>query len=161
MVNKDAIRAKYKELRLAMSRAVVEKHSAAIGRRLLDEIDWRAIKSLHVYQPMAKLNEVDLANFISVIKSRYRGLELTSVAAAKNQPLPVKQFDLIIVPILAFDKAKHRLGWGGGWYDRFLASQPRALKIGVSFENGLVETSLPGQAHDIRLDKIITEQRTY
>jgi 5-formyltetrahydrofolate cyclo-ligase len=69
----------------------------------------------------------------------------------------VEKFDLILVPCLAFDKDNYRLGWGGGFYDRFLAAQPKALKIGLCYQNGFVKEGLTHQPHDIPLDKIITE----
>ena len=161
MNDKADIRAEYKKTRLAMSRVIIEKHSSTICRRLLDEIDWRTLKSLHRYQPMTWLNEVDLTSLMSVIKRKYPGMEAANVAPTKDEPLPLRRFDLIIVPVLAFDKAKHRLGWGGGWYDRFLTNQPQALKIGLCFENGLSKALLPREPHDITLDKIITEKNIY
>lgn len=67
-----------------------------------------------------------------------------------------KQYDLIIVPIVGFDKDNYRLGLGGGWYDRFLADQPRAQTIGLAYTLCEVDI-LPHESHDISLDKIITE----
>jgi 5-formyltetrahydrofolate cyclo-ligase len=63
---------------------------------------------------------------------------------------------LLLVPLLAFDARGHRLGYGGGFYDRTL----QALKIpaiGIAFA-GQEVSSLPAQAHDIALDAILTEQ---
>ncbi|MEK9195764.1 MAG: 5-formyltetrahydrofolate cyclo-ligase, partial [Patescibacteria group bacterium] len=65
------------------------------------------------------------------------------------------QFDLIIVPMLAYDPVtKHRLGFGGGFYDRLLASQPEAVSVGVCFKEFAVE-NLPVEPTDIALDEII------
>jgi 5-formyltetrahydrofolate cyclo-ligase len=64
--------------------------------------------------------------------------------------------DLLLVPLLAFDGAGHRLGYGGGFYDRTLeALDIRA--IGVGYAGQQVE-SLPHEAHDIKLDGILTER---
>jgi len=64
--------------------------------------------------------------------------------------------DVVVVPGLAFTTSGDRLGQGGGWYDRFLASlRPEAIKIGVAFAPQIVE-SLPVEPHDIRMDVVIT-----
>jgi 5,10-methenyltetrahydrofolate synthetase len=83
------------------------------------------------------------------------------LARDKKSKPPTSKFDLIIIPCLAFDGDLCRLGWGGGWYDRFLAGQPEAMKIGLAYQNSLVEAGLPREAHDIPLDKIITESGIY
>ncbi len=68
-----------------------------------------------------------------------------------------EQFDVIIVPMLGFDpKTMHRIGYGGGFYDKFLATQPHAKKIGVCFDLGKVD-HIETEAHDVPLDLIITE----
>jgi 5-formyltetrahydrofolate cyclo-ligase len=65
--------------------------------------------------------------------------------------------DLLLVPLLGFDAAGYRLGYGGGYFDRTLAAWPsRPRTIGVGFELGRMETIRP-QTHDIRLDGIVTE----
>jgi 5-formyltetrahydrofolate cyclo-ligase len=65
--------------------------------------------------------------------------------------------DLLLVPLLGFDEAGYRLGYGGGYFDRTLAAWPqRPRTIGVGFEIGRMETIRP-QPHDIPLDLIVTE----
>jgi 5,10-methenyltetrahydrofolate synthetase len=71
------------------------------------------------------------------------------------------RFDVLIVPVLGFDKNNHRLGFGGGFYDRFLAGQPKARKIGLAFEIGFITSNFPAEAHDVKLDMIITERKVY
>lgn len=63
--------------------------------------------------------------------------------------------DLIIVPGLAFNSGKFRLGYGGGYYDYFLSSKPNAVKIGL-FYTFQLENNLMTEPHDIPLDYIIT-----
>jgi 5-formyltetrahydrofolate cyclo-ligase len=63
--------------------------------------------------------------------------------------------DLLLVPLLAFDRAGHRLGYGGGFYDRTIA----LLKVpafGIAHA-GQEIPSLPAEAHDIALNGILTE----
>jgi 5-formyltetrahydrofolate cyclo-ligase len=65
--------------------------------------------------------------------------------------------DVVVVPGLAFTPAGDRLGQGGGWYDRFLAGiGPSTVTVGVGFAVQLVD-SLPVEAHDVRLDHVVTE----
>ncbi|MFT4755084.1 MAG: 5-formyltetrahydrofolate cyclo-ligase, partial [Salibacteraceae bacterium] len=64
-------------------------------------------------------------------------------------------YDLIIVPGLAFDNQNFRVGYGGGYYDGFLANQNEALKVGVFYGFQEVE-SVPTESHDLVLDSIIT-----
>jgi 5-formyltetrahydrofolate cyclo-ligase len=63
-------------------------------------------------------------------------------------------YDLIIVAGLAFDKRGFRVGYGGGYYDTFLADQGTALKIGVCYPFQLLER-VPIEGHDIKLDQVI------
>ncbi len=66
--------------------------------------------------------------------------------------------DILLAPVVGFDGANYRLGYGGGYYDRTLAAmaeRPRA--IGVGFERSRIATVHP-QPHDIPLDRIVTER---
>ncbi len=65
--------------------------------------------------------------------------------------------DLVLVPLVGFDATGHRLGYGGGYYDRTLAAlSPRPVTIGVAFELGRLGTLQP-KPHDVALDWIVTE----
>lgn len=63
-------------------------------------------------------------------------------------------FHLIICPGLAFDQCGGRLGYGGGYYDAFLAEQKVSWKVGICYPNQLLD-SIPLEAHDIRMDQVI------
>lgn len=67
--------------------------------------------------------------------------------------------DCVIVPLVAFDKSCHRLGQGGGFYDRFLA-ETNARRLGIAYECQRVP-EVPILVHDITLDGIATEERWY
>lgn len=64
---------------------------------------------------------------------------------------------IILLPLLGFDRAGYRLGYGGGYYDRTLPTiRPRPLLIGIGFALSRVDTIRP-QPHDQRLDLVVTE----
>ena len=75
------------------------------------------------------------------------------------RPVQAEEADLAILPGVAFDLAGNRLGFGGGYFDRFLpllrADCPR---VALAYEFQIVE-ALPVQEHDIRMDLIVTESR--
>jgi 5-formyltetrahydrofolate cyclo-ligase len=62
----------------------------------------------------------------------------------------------VLVPMLAFDADGHRLGYGGGYYDRTLSGLPDTRAIGIAYA-GQEITSLPREAHDHPLDLLVTE----
>ena len=69
------------------------------------------------------------------------------------------EIDIVLVPGIAFDKKGGRIGYGGGYYDRFLA-KTKALKVALAFEMQLVE-DVHALAHDQLMDMLITEERVY
>ena len=83
-----------------------------------------------------------------------------------TQPRSARQLDLLLIPLVGFDSAGHRLGMGGGYYDATLAflrhrrhwRKPRLL--GVAYECQKVE-ALPHDPWDMPLDAVLTERRLY
>jgi 5-formyltetrahydrofolate cyclo-ligase len=65
--------------------------------------------------------------------------------------------DIILVPLLAFDRQGRRLGQGGGHYDRLLARNPQAKAVGLAYAAQEVPL-VPTEPHDRRLDWILTER---
>ena len=94
------------------------------------------------------------------------GFEIASVESLRRGPMNIlepAEAEIVspsevaawIVPGLAFTRDGRRLGYGGGWYDRLLASARKgSLKIGVAHEFQVVE-DLPHEPHDIRLDRLL------
>jgi len=68
--------------------------------------------------------------------------------------------DLIIVPGICFDKAKNRIGFGKGYYDRYLANENNIIKIGICFDEQVREEDIPVGDFDIRMDIVITDKKT-
>jgi 5-formyltetrahydrofolate cyclo-ligase len=91
----------------------------------------------------------------------FSGLQKGAFGILEPSPDPDRlaappQFDLVLVPGLAFDRAGNRLGMGEGYYDRFLI-EVHAPKIALAYDFQLVE-KLPAEAHDQCVDIIVTEK---
>ena len=71
-------------------------------------------------------------------------------------PFPLNEIDLIFVPGVAFDPKGYRIGYGAGFYDRFLPQCPQAVWIGLAYEAQIVTDTFP-QPWDVPLHQILTE----
>jgi 5-formyltetrahydrofolate cyclo-ligase len=77
----------------------------------------------------------------------------------KSRPVAAREIDAAIIPGSVFDINGGRLGYGGGYYDRFLVNDaPQAKRVGFAFEMQVIE-NVPVQPHDQPLDILITEKR--
>lgn len=71
---------------------------------------------------------------------------------------PRRAPDLVLMPLLGFDASGTRLGYGGGYYDRTLASLPKKpMLIGLAFASQKLE-AIPREPHDVPLDAVVTEE---
>jgi 5,10-methenyltetrahydrofolate synthetase len=78
-------------------------------------------------------------------------------------PIPARRDvvtpDLMLAPLVGFDQANYRLGYGGGYFDRTLAAfARRPMVIGIGHDFGALDTIFP-QPHDIPMDAVVTERR--
>ncbi len=78
----------------------------------------------------------------------------------QRRRVPVSELDLIFVPAVSIDRKKNRLGYGKGFYDRFL-SEASACKAGLLFEDCVSESILPVEEHDEQLDAVVTEKSIF
>jgi 5-formyltetrahydrofolate cyclo-ligase len=77
--------------------------------------------------------------------------------ADQGPVIPVAEIDVFLVPGMAFDSAGHRLGRGGGYYDRVLAARRGdSVAIGITWSGGLM-AALPVEDHDQQVDLVVTE----
>lgn len=73
----------------------------------------------------------------------------------------IKDLDVVIVPAVAYDKNCYRLGYGGGFYDRFLENlREDAVTIGIAFDLQIFN-QIPKEDHDAQLDYIVTESTIF
>lgn len=175
MNNKAEIRSALKLKRQSLDQAARAELSRQIINQVFEIINWDKITSVHSYLPVEGQNEVNTLPLlkaarqvkpeIKIATSWRDGREIkTDWLDADFQPVktvkPGFHFGLIVVPMLAFDKRGFRLGYGGGFYDRFLAAQDDALTIGLCYEFGHL-AKLPHEDHDIPLAIIATENNIY
>ena len=79
----------------------------------------------------------------------------------EGTPLDPTTIDVVCVPGVAFDLAGRRVGYGGGYYDRFLRSVgPSALRAAIAFDLQIVDVDLPAGRFDVGVDVVVTERRT-
>jgi 5-formyltetrahydrofolate cyclo-ligase len=159
-----------------------ERRSTAIAALVAAMPIYVAARAIHCYLPMR--SEVDTRPLIADALARGKRVAvpmvvpkatelahawLESLAAdaltpgvfgtfnpRELRPATPGDWDVVIVPLLAFDRRGHRLGYGKGFYDRLLATSS-GTTIGVGFAAQEVD-ALPAEAHDIRLDWIVTER---
>lgn len=131
-----------------------------IDTKPLIEKSWRDNKSIlvPVCQPEKKLLLSDLYSFTELEENKYGILE---PAKEHQRPTSHEKIDLAIIPGVAFDYSGYRLGYGGGYYDRFLDNLlPDCTKIGLVFDFQLID-KVPTELHDTRVDIILTESRIH
>lgn len=71
-----------------------------------------------------------------------------------------RDFELVIVPGLAFDKKGGRLGYGAGFYDRFLSKNNNGKILALAYNDMIIE-DIPMEEHDVKIRKIVTESNIY
>lgn len=183
-MNENMIAAEKKALRqrmIALRDAMSAEERSAQSTRIIAQLETlmreRDVKVLHCFLPMG--TEVELfpfldravANGIAVYSSKsLKGRVLENYRYQSQEQLVPGVFgtrypagdapytgpyDMIIVPGLAFTPNGDRLGYGAGYYDTFLAQQPRAFTAAVCF-SGQVLPSLPVEAHDHAVDLVVT-----
>lgn len=188
-IDKKLIREKFKSIRTKLSREEVSAKSIRIQKLLFSLPEFRRAKTVCFY--VAKGNEVQTERAIKdSIKLGKRVLvpitdkktgklalsellnyddELEPGAFGVLEPkpacrriVPATEADLIIVPGVVFDLHGHRLGYGKGYYDRFLreisALKTDAPFIGLAYEYQVLN-EIPHGSDDISVHKIVTEKR--
>lgn len=186
MMTKAALRKHYKNLRDQLTSDDIDSHSLTIANNILKLPIWK-FSYYHLFLPITKNKEVNTEFILNILsgkdkniiisKSNFdnfsmRHFLLTDSTKIKRNTLgipepidgievPNSKIELVFVPLLAFDKKGNRVGYGKGFYDRFLTEcNSEVIKIGLSFfeaEEVLIDVSTEDQA----LDYCITPQTTY
>lgn len=188
LLTKIALREYFKELRTRLS-AEDELVLNQNLLKQFQQFQWNGFERIHIFLPIVKFKEPDTILLKDWIRQAYPHIHLViSKSDLKTnlmdhyiwendhllelnkwgikEPLGGKeiqphQLDAVLVPLLAFDKAGNRIGYGKGFYDRFLTScRPDCLKIGLSFFEPVDEIK-DLDSTDVPLDYCITSQKIW
>ena len=184
MNERAALRRRFRSLRQGLSAAAQRRHAERIGRRFMaSPLAWRA-RRIAAY--LSTDGEPDLRPLLRRLRQQGKMLALPVVenggqmsffAQPGDGPLVLNRFgieepapgtpwihplalDLVLMPLVAFDGDGHRLGMGGGFYDRRFGALPvrmRPLLVGVAHSLQQAE-KLPTAPWDLDLDGVLTEQ---
>ncbi|MCQ2421668.1 MAG: 5-formyltetrahydrofolate cyclo-ligase [Lachnospiraceae bacterium] len=182
-MTKKEIRAEMKKRRAALSDEEVIRLGDRISRRILETDRYASADVILSYYAVA--GEVSLALLHKKaledgkrvafpvclpgnrMEFRYieEGMKLTDNAYHIPEPISgekvcPKSGMLLIVPGVSFDEECNRIGYGGGFYDRFMAEYPELSGVMPAYEFQKAE-SIPAEATDIRVSLVVTEERTY
>ncbi|KAB3532150.1 5-formyltetrahydrofolate cyclo-ligase [Alkaliphilus pronyensis] len=123
------------------------QHILSSGKRVFVPLANPKTKELSICEIKDFHNDLEIGNF-GVLEPKKEALRLVSPQI----------LDLIIVPGLVFDDRGYRIGYGGGFYDRFLSEIPNIPTVSLAFEMQMVD-SVPFDNYDIPVRYIITEER--
>lgn len=183
---KKELRQKYKALRKQLSENELEEMSLAIANKLLKLPIWEK-NYFHVFLPITEHQEVNTEFILHLLsgkdkeiiisKSDFETRKMTHFLLTDNtkikkneynipEPIdgievPSHKIEVVFVPLLAFDKKGHRVGYGKGFYDKFLSEcKPDVIRIGLSFfdPEELITDVFEG---DIQLDYCVTPNEVY
>lgn len=159
-MNKLGLRLQMIERRGQLTADQVAAASVGVTSQLTGLLDWSKVGTLHSYESSDAWNEIRTEPFFEFLKRSYPAVHVTRGSTLKDGPIPGGQFDVVLVPLLGFDSKRNRLGFGGGWYDKFLATQLNAVTIGLAYDFQLVG-KIPVEPHDVKLALVVTESGVY
>lgn len=115
--------------------------------------------SVPLSQPQqAQMEAVVITDQIHDLSPGYLGIPEPLPPLAQDRILQPASIEVAVIPGVVFDRCGHRLGYGMGFYDRFLAqAAPQAIRIGLAFSCQLVDR-IPSLPHDVPMDMVLTEQ---
>ena len=174
-----AIRAIVEQRRRMLSAEEVAADSERIMAQIEQMAVFREAKVVLLYYPIH--NEVDLRPLLT----KYAGQKTFLFPVTHRHSMEVRPYDgedmmrkgrlgvpepqtatytghidLILVPGVVFDQHKHRIGRGGGYYDKFLAKHLLTMKIGVGYDFQLKKHTIPHLWNDQKMDRVVTPQLT-
>jgi 5-formyltetrahydrofolate cyclo-ligase len=104
--------------------------------------------------PLISEKEMVFVEIRSLTECQPGSFGIREPAYSPEKVLRPEEIDVAVFPGLAFDTKKNRLGYGGGWYDRFLSKAgSHAVSIGVAYPFQVVE-DLPSEPHDLPLSDV-------
>ena len=137
------------------------KEALAEGRKVAvpkvigkDMIFYRILEFSQLIEGYKGILEPDVERCEAV--TEVKGTDAAQSQSATGSALPKRT--LLFVPGCAFDEKGGRMGYGGGFYDRFMEKYPDVLRVALAYEEQLTE-KVPREAHDKAVNVIVTEKR--
>jgi 5-formyltetrahydrofolate cyclo-ligase len=123
-------------------------------------IDYLHSQKRRLYVPCV-VNSCIEPSLVTKICGFVRGPFNIPEPSKKKKLASLKNVSVVIVPGIAFDRKGNRLGFGGGYFDKFLSMLPkRAVKVGLAFSNQILR-SIPHERHDVKMDYLVTEKGVF
>lgn len=184
--SKKELRLHYKNLRKELSPDLIEEKSLAIANNLLKLSIWNKTY-YHVFLPIEEQKEVNTEFILHLLSGKDKEIVVSksdfetrimnhflltdNTKIKKNEynipePLnglsvPSEAIEVVFVPLLAFDIFGNRIGYGKGFYDKFLAEcKPETIKIGLSFFEAVNQIDDVFES-DVKLDYCVTPEKVY
>lgn len=172
MTDKAQQRKSAKEKRLAFSCEYIKEKSRLVLENIAKELD---VENLVCMSYVGVNGEIDLSELSKLTKnviyypqtvgkdifakSTHFKVGAFGISQPTKGEVDKREIDVCFVPGVAYCKNMQRIGYGGGYYDRFLADF-RGLKVGITYEE-LVEDFFEGGEFDVAMDMIITDKKIY
>jgi 5-formyltetrahydrofolate cyclo-ligase len=185
---KSAFRQHFRRLMQSLPPGEATRLSEKICENFFAETDLSAINMLHIFLPLQKNNEINTWLIINrlwqefpwmqvvVPMADFEAMTLKNIHLKVDSELVENRFgipepktgmeiaaqavDLVVLPLLTFDESGNRLGYGKGFYDRFLKNcRAEVPKVGLSYFPPVPQ--LPIQAWDVALNVCVTPEKVY
>ena len=147
---KESIRKRILAMRRRIPALMLTQKSGIIEKRLMQTAEWKMAKSIYTYISLP--GEVETNTLVTAAWE-----EGKTVMEPQGIPIEEDAKALIVMPGVAFDVKKHRIGYGRGFYDRWLAAHPGHPTAALSFDFAL-EESVPSESTDMVPDMLITDR---
>ena len=133
MVTKEALRVATMKRRTQLSPAQRKLASLQMCQEVFKLVDWSKVTRINSYKALESLHEADPVSLLRRISQDYSKIEIVVSPFQLNGAHPEGEFEVVLVPLVAFDSDCNRIGMGGGWYDAYFAAHPGAMKIGIAY----------------------------
>ncbi|MCM3757000.1 5-formyltetrahydrofolate cyclo-ligase [Sporosarcina aquimarina] len=137
--------------------AITISRTTEVQTRTIIEACWRLGKNVVVPKCNPEQKTMDFRKITSFEQLETVYLDLQEPNPITTDSVKKIEIDLLIVPGVVFTKEGYRIGYGGGYYDRFLETYTKET-LSIAFEVQLVD-QVPIESHDIPVGKILTEER--
>ncbi len=128
-----------------------------ISTRPIIEAAWAAGKKVAVPKCVQKTKEMDFRLLTSFDELEIAYFNLQEPIMSETEAVCKQDIDLQIVPGIAFSPGGYRIGFGGGYYDRYLADfEGNMVSLALEVQ---IEDEVPRESHDIPVDKIFTDKQ--